>query len=167
MLFKQNDKDQPTTSMSTDPTLLKTKNPPQPTHQKPRGSRPGSSQTPSCSNGRPETFVSSEVFSDLELAMEISPLFNTHRIHGTIVYLPTFLPYKSTKCRYAYHTWILWNRKCMFKGSVFHCYVSLPECKLLLWIGCFGILGLPLSNNPFQKGIPTYQLSKPPTQTTK
>ena len=116
--FQKNDKDQPTTSMSTAPTLLKTKNPPQPAHQKPRGSRPGSSQTPSCSSGRPETFVSSEVFSDLELAMEISPLFNTHRIHGTGIY--TYIWWLICmdlygKCRYIYHIWILWDRKYMFK----------------------------------------------------
>ena len=38
----------------------------------------------------------------------------THRIHVEYIYL--HLPWKSTKCRQIYHTWILWVMKCFLSN---------------------------------------------------
>ena len=43
--------------------------------------------------------------------------YESHSIypyHPCMVYLAIHLPYKSTKCRYIYHTWILWVYTCPF-----------------------------------------------------
>ena len=43
----------------------------------------------------------------------------THRIHGTIAYIPyLYLLPCHGKCRYMYHTWILWDYKWNYKAPV-------------------------------------------------
>ena len=37
----------------------------------------------------------------------------------------------------------IFKRKYIFKRSIFHCYVSLPECIFCRWSGCFGTVTLP------------------------
>ena len=55
----------------------------------------------------------------------------SHRIHVWYVYL--HLPYKSTKCRWIYHTWILWASK-LLKLSSFSRSCRVPfNVALLTW----------------------------------